>query len=99
MMGFAAWLVWREGGWRVQSKPLTLFVIQWALNALWTPIFFGMRRPDLAFAEIIGLWIAILLTLISFWHVRRPAGVLMLPYLAWVSFAAVLNFTLWRMNL
>lgn len=99
MMGTAAWLVWREGGWRVQSKPLTLFLIQWVLNALWTPLFFGMRRPGLAFFEIIGLWIAILLTIISFWHVRRLAAELMMPYLAWVSFAAVLNFTLWRMNL
>ena len=98
MMGFAAWLVWREGGWRVQSKPLTLFLIQWGLNAFWTPLFFGMRRPDLAFADIIALWVAILLTALAFWHVRRVAGALMVPYLAWVSFAAVLNFTLWRMN-
>jgi tryptophan-rich sensory protein len=97
-MAVAAWLVWREGGWRNQGKALGLFVLQWALNALWTPLFFGLHRPGLALIDILALWLAILATLIAFWRVRRAAGILLLPYLAWVTFATALNFTIWRMN-
>ena len=98
LMAVAAWLVWREGGWKAQGRALGLFLVQWLLNKLWTPLFFGLHRPDLAFAEIILLWLAIAATLAAFWRVRKIAGVLLVPYLAWVSFAAVLNFTIWRMN-
>ncbi len=98
MMAVAAWLVWREGGWKVQGRSLGLFLLQWLLNALWTPIFFGMHRPGLAFAEIVMLWLVLAATLWSFWRVKKAAGVLLMPYLAWVSFAAVLNFTIWRLN-
>jgi tryptophan-rich sensory protein len=97
-MATAAWLVWREGGWKMQGRALSLFVAQWLLNALWTPLFFGLHRPDLAFIEIVFLWGLILMTTTAFWKVKTSAGLLMLPYLAWVTFAAVLNFTLWRMN-
>ncbi len=98
MMAVAAWLVWREGGWKVQGRALRWFLLQWMLNALWTPLFFGMHRAGLAFAEIIVLWFALLATLASFWLVRKVAGVLLLPYLAWVSFASALNFAIWRLN-
>ncbi len=98
MMAVAAWLVWREGGWKVQGRSLGLFLLQWVLNALWTPIFFGMHRPGPAFAEIVMLWLVLAATLWSFWRVKKAAGVLLMPYLAWVSFAAVLNFTIWRLN-
>jgi len=98
MMAAAAWLVWREGGWNVQGRPLGLFLLQWALNALWTPIFFAMHRAGLAFAEIAVLWLTLAATLISFWRVRAGAGALLLPYLAWVSFAAALNRGIWRLN-
>jgi tryptophan-rich sensory protein len=87
-----------EGGWKVQGRALGLFLGQWLLNTLWTPLFFGLHQMGLAFAEIVLLWIMIALTTQAFWKVKRSAGLLMLPYLAWVSFAAVLNFTLWRMN-
>lgn len=97
-MAVAAWLVWREGGWRRQRRALGLFLVQWALNFLWTPLFFGLHRPGLAFAEILLLWLAIAATTTAFWRIRKPAGALLLPYLAWVSFAAVLNGVLWRMN-
>ncbi len=97
-MAVAAWLVWREGGWKVQGRALGLFLLQWLLNALWTPLFFGLHLPGLAFAEIILLWLAIAATLVSFWRVRQVAGILLVPYLAWVSFAAALNFTIWRLN-
>ncbi len=99
LMAVAAWLVWREGGWKVQTRPLGWFLLQWMLNALWTPLFFGMHRPDIAFAEIVVLWLVIAATLVSFWRVRQVAGILLVPYLAWVSFAAALNFIIWRMNL
>jgi len=98
MMAMAAWLVWWRGGFSGQRRPLTWFLVQLVLNAAWSPLFFGMHRPDLAFAEILFLWLAILITLTSFLKVNRVAGWLLAPYLAWVSFASVLNFTLWRMN-
>jgi benzodiazapine receptor len=98
MMAVAAWLVWRRGGWRDQARPLGAFLFQWALNALWTPLFFGMHRPDLALLDIVALWLALAVTVGRFWKVSRTAGALLVPYLAWVGFAAVLNFTIWRLN-
>lgn len=98
MMAVAAWLVWCRGGWRAQRVALSVFLVQWFLNALWTPLFFGMHRPGLAFAEIVVFWFALAATVVLFWRVSRPAGILLLPYLAWVSFASVLNFTIWRLN-
>lgn len=98
MMAVAAWLVWQRGGIAAQRRALGLFLTQLALNALWTPLFFGLRQPGLAFAEILLLWLAILATLLAFRRVNRVAAWLLVPYLAWVSFAAVLNGTLWRLN-
>ena len=97
-MAVAAWLVWRKTGWPAASTPLVLFTIQLALNAAWTPLFFGLKMPGLAFAEIVLLWCAILATTVSFWRVSTAAGWLMLPYLAWVSFASALNLAIWRLN-
>jgi tryptophan-rich sensory protein len=97
-MAVAAWLVWREDGWKVQRLALGLFLLQWLLNALWTPLLFGLHRSGLAFAEIVLLWLVLAATLWSFWQVRKAAGVLLVPYLAWVTFAAALNFTIWRLN-
>lgn len=91
MMAFAAWRVWRQGGWARQKIPLVMFVVPWALNALWTPLFFRLQRPGWALAEILVLLIAILATLRAFWRVDRPAGLLLLPYAAWVVFATLLN--------
>jgi benzodiazapine receptor len=98
MMAVAAWLVWRRGGFAGQRRPLTLFLVQLALNAAWTPLFFGLHRPGAAFAEIVLLWLAIAATLAAFRRVSRAAAWLLAPYLAWVSFAAALNFALWRLN-
>lgn len=96
LMGIAVWLAWKEQGF---STAVYLFMAQLALNALWSYLFFGANRPGLAFMEIILLWVLILLTMILFWRVRTAAGVLFIPYLLWVSFASVLNYSLWRMNL
>lgn len=95
MMAVAAWLVWRRDGWK---RALVLYLIQLTLNAAWTPIFFGAHQMGWALVEIIALWLAILLTLRSFLPISRPAAWLLAPYLAWGTFAAFLNFTLWRLN-
>ena len=98
LMGIAAWLVWREGGWRSAGTALGLFLVQLALNALWSWLFFGWHRGAPAFADILLLWALILATLVAFWRIRPLAGVLLLPYLLWVSFAAVLNYSVWQLN-
>ena len=98
MMAVAAWRIWRLGGFGGQRRPLILFFIQLALNAAWSPLFFGLKEPGLAFAEILVLWLAIVLTIAAFRRADRLAAGLLVQYLAWVSFASVLNFTLWRMN-
>lgn len=78
--------------------PLILFAIQLALNVSWSWIFFGRHQPGWAFVEIVALWLAMLATAVAFYRNGQIAGWLLIPYLAWVSFAAVLNFTIWRLN-
>ena len=97
-MGVAAWLVWKRGGWSAQRGALTLFLVQLALNAAWSGLFFGLRNPALGLAGIALLWLAILLTLLAFRRVSAAAAWLFVPYLAWVTFAAALNFSIWRLN-
>ncbi|MFZ9932040.1 MAG: TspO/MBR family protein [Chthoniobacterales bacterium] len=97
-MALAAWLVWRQGGWRARRGPLALYVVQLALNALWTPVFFGLRHPGFALVEIVVLGAAIVLTGRAFRPVSRLASWLLVPYLVWVVFAAALNFAIWRLN-
>jgi tryptophan-rich sensory protein len=98
LMGIAAWLVWREGITRRTATALGLFALQLALNFAWSLIFFGQQRIGVALMEIAVLWIAILATIVAFWRVRPLAGALLVPYLAWVSFAAYLNAGIWRLN-
>jgi translocator protein len=98
LMAIAAWLVWRKGGFRHRRSELVLFLVQLALNALWSWLFFGWHLGALAFAEVVVLWLAIMATLIVFWRVRPLAGALLIPYLLWVSFAVALNFAVWRLN-
>lgn len=98
MMAIAAWLVWRERGAHHARAALTLFLGQLALNALWSWLFFAWRQGLWSFVDILLLLALIVATVIAFWRIRPLAGALLLPYLAWVSFAAVLNFTTWRLN-
>ena len=98
LMGVAAWLAWRDGGWHRQRGVLVLFVLQLAVNALWSWLFFGWHRGALAFADIVLLWLLIVATVIGFLRVRPLAGALLLPYLGWVSFATALNFAVWQLN-
>jgi tryptophan-rich sensory protein len=95
MMAVAAWLVWRRDGWR---RPLWRYFMQLVLNAAWTPVFFGAHELGWALVVILVLWLAILVTAVGFFNISKPAGWMLVPYLAWVTFAAFLNFTLWRMN-
>ena len=97
-MAIAAWSVWRQKGVAGARGPLALFGVQLALNTLWSCLFFGLHSPGLAFAEVILLWMAIAATTVAFWRRSIPAGLLFTPYLAWVSFAGVLNFTIWRLS-
>ncbi len=98
LMAAAAWLVWWRYGIGGAVIPLILFVAQLLLNAVWTWLFFGRHQIRGALIDIVILWVTILATLISFWKLEPLAGMLLLPYLAWVSFATVLNWTIWQMN-
>ncbi|MGB9149240.1 MAG: TspO/MBR family protein [Burkholderiales bacterium] len=98
MMATAGWLVWRQLGLLAAATPLFFFAVQLMLNTMWSVFFFGLHNPGLAFVDIVFLWLAIAMTVYFFWRVRPLAGALLLPYLGWVSFAAVLNFTIWRLN-
>ncbi len=99
MMGVAAFLVWSRGVDTEGVKAaLTAFAIQLALNGLWSILFFGMQQPGWALVEILVLWTAIGATVWLFWRVAPAAGVLLLPYWAWVSFASILNASLWWLN-
>ncbi len=98
-MAVAAWLVWKPAGIKTAALPLSLFAVQLLLNAAWSWIFFGFHQPGWAFAEIVILWFAIAATIWAFFRCSLVAGWLLVPYLAWVSFASALNFAIWRLNL
>jgi benzodiazapine receptor len=99
LMGVSAFMIWSKGlsDSRVRMA-LSLFLGQLLLNTLWSVLFFGLRSPLAGFIEILILWIAIALTMISFWRISSPSGILLLPYLLWVSFAAVLNYSILILN-
>ena len=100
LMGISLYLIWES-----RSKPKDIriasavFYVQLALNACWSLIFFGLLEPGWAFAEILMLWISIVATIFAFYKIRPVAAYILAPYLAWVSFAAVLNYAIWQLNL
>jgi translocator protein len=98
MISIAGWLVWREFGFDKSSGAFTLYFLQLLLNMLWSPLFFGLKRPDIALAELVVLWVAIAMTIAAFWSLVQAAALLLLPYFVWVTFAGALNFALWRLN-
>jgi len=103
MMGIAAFLVWKKAagfGWKDNqiAVALIIFDIQLMLNLLWSVLFFGWQSPFFAFLEIILLWFAILVTILKFKKIEKRAAYLMIPYLLWVSFAAVLNYSIMVLN-
>jgi tryptophan-rich sensory protein len=97
LMGISLYLVW-ENGFKNNKKAILVFSVQLILNILWSLLFFGLQNPLYAFIEIIILWVAILLTIVSFYKSSKIAGLLLLPYIFWVSFAAILNFSIWQLN-
>jgi translocator protein len=98
MIAIAGWRVWSVAGFDGARWALALYALQLVLNAAWTPIFFGLHRMGIAFAEIVLLWLAIAATMVLFFQHDPLAAYLLIPYLAWVSFASALNFTVWRLN-
>ena len=111
-MGVASWLVWRRGQLSAEEETaqdqraihtevqgaLTFYGIQLVLNTLWSVIFFGLRRLDLALIEIVPFWTTLLVTVVRFYRIHPTAGLLLVPYQLWVTFAALLNARVWQLN-
>ncbi len=98
LMGVAAWLVWRSGGFKRNRWALTLFMVQLVVNALWSWLFFAWHHGAIAFADILLLILLVMATLVAFWRIQRLAGALLFPYLMWIGFAAALNYSVWQLN-
>jgi tryptophan-rich sensory protein len=98
LMAVAGWRVWRAADRDTRRGPLTLFALQLALNLGWTVVFFGLQKIGAALATIVVLDVGVVVTTLAFRTIDRPAALLMLPYLAWVGFATVLNVVIWRLN-
>jgi len=96
MIAVAGWLLWRQVGWRATATRL--WALQLLLNAAWTPLFFGLHWMGVALFEMALLWLTIVFCLRAAWTISRPAALLLLPYLAWISFAWVLNAGFWWLN-
>jgi translocator protein len=97
LIGISLWLVWKSSS-KEKSKAIWLFAFQLALNAIWSPIFFGAQSIGSALAVIVLLWAAIVLTILIFKKISRIAAWLLVPYLLWVSFASYLNYAIWSLN-
>lgn len=98
MIALAAWLVWRGAGFAGAPWAMAAFIIQLLLNAAWSALFFGARRLDLAFVDLAALWLSIVAMIVTYHPVSETAALMMVPYLAWVTFAGALNLAIWRMN-
>ncbi|WP_279222904.1 TspO/MBR family protein [Stutzerimonas kunmingensis] len=98
MMALAAWLVWRVRGFRTAPRTLGLYLVQLAANALWSWLFFGWHLGAAAFVEVLVLWALIAATIAAFWKVKKFAALLLVPYLAWVTFASALTYACWTRN-
>ena len=98
MMAVAAWMVWRRHGFQNASTALTLFIVQLGANALWTWLFFAWHKGAMSMIEIALLWVLIAATIGAFWQLERKAALLLVPYLAWVTFASALTYAMWQLN-
>lgn len=98
LMAVAAWLVWRRAGFHGARIALVLFLVQLLVNVLWSWLFFGWRFGAWALVDVLLLWGLIVATVVAFWRHHRVAGLLLVPYLLWVGFAAALNYRLWQFN-
>ncbi|WP_207061850.1 TspO/MBR family protein [Motiliproteus sp. SC1-56] len=98
LMALAAWLVWRRGGFAGARRALLLYLVQLVFNGLWSWLFFAWHLGGAALLDVLLLWALILATLVAFWQHSRLAAVLLIPYWLWVSFAALLNYSVWQLN-
>lgn len=98
LMGVSAWRLWKVNGLSHYQTEFTWFFVQLVLNALWSWIFFGMHLIATGLAEILLLWVSIIFTMFLFWNRDQLAGLLLVPYLLWVSYASALNFAIWQLN-
>lgn len=98
MIAAAGWMVWEGAPAGAATLPVGLWALQLVLNALWSPAFFGLRRPDLGMVVVSGMWLSIAACIWAFWPVSEVAAGLMVPYLLWVTVAAALNLSVWRLN-
>ncbi|PJE69303.1 TspO protein [Candidatus Shapirobacteria bacterium CG10_big_fil_rev_8_21_14_0_10_38_14] len=99
LMGIAAFLIWRKGlKKKVVKNALIIFLLQLIFNTLWSFLFFKFHSPFWTLIDIVVLWVLILLVLIKFWKINKVAGILLIPYLLWVSFASFLNYTIYQLN-
>ncbi len=96
MIAVAGWRVYREAG--LVMLPFAVYLLQLALNAAWSALFFGIRRADLAYVDVVALWIAVAVNIALFLPIDPVAGWLLVPYLVWVTIASCLNFSVWRRN-
>lgn len=105
LMGVSLYLVWQSSKaktnellCKTHERALVIFIAQFILNVLWSIMFFGLKRPDIAFVEIIVLWLTIIATIFYFLKISKRASYLLIPYLFWVSFASYLNYSIWTLN-
>ena len=99
MMGISLFLVWKKGFQdHLVKAALSVFAIQLILNILWSAAFFGLRSPLVGLIEIVILWVAILAMILRFMRISKVAGLLLIPYIIWVTFAAMINFLIWSLN-
>ena len=98
LMGIASFLVWQKRRKVEVKSALYFYFAQLLLNASWSVAFFGLQNPSLGFLVIIALWLLILVTMVKFWRIERIAGLLFIPYILWVTFATMLNFAIWQLN-
>jgi translocator protein len=99
MIAIAGWLVWTGAGSDGAALPLAVFGLQLVFNGFWSVLFFGLRLPGYAFADLVLLWLTILATVLLFLPLQPVAAWLLVPYLLWVGYAGALNFTIWRLNM
>ena len=98
LMGIAAWLVWREQSWPRARGALSLFIFQLGVNALWSWLFFAWRLGSGAIVDVLLLWLLIVATIVAFWRVKPLAGMLLVPYLMWVTYAGALTISIVQQN-
>jgi len=98
MIAVAGWLIWRKAGFAGAGLPLAVHALQLILNAAWSPLFFGLHRPGLGFIGIVLVWISVIATIVLFYPIHVVVALLLVPYLAWVTFATALSFAVWRLN-